>query len=164
MIALDYSSVISQTSVDVEKSKKKINIFFALKTMLSFVWSLFSVKPDAIEKTFTYQLIMTKWLLADMQIKLDAVENQDFNTLINLINRLINLNVEVQAKIEKHISKEENQQLTKVNLEIQETIANLYSCLRLLKKANKRNPIQTTELAKSAALRSANTLKTIYAN
>lgn len=166
MMVLDYDTVISQTSHDVEKTKRNIKFSFRHIPFVSFFSFLFAPGQEKIKKTFSYQLIITKWLADDMKARYEQMVDTDLNPMIKHINNLINLNVEVQASVEKQINQlvNKNSDLDKLNVEIQETIANLYTCLRLLKKANKKQPIETSELAKCAAGITANTLKTIYAN
>jgi len=159
---LDYNTVINQTSLDVKQSKKAILFYFS-EPVSTFV---LSSKQAKIKKTFNYQLIVSIWLLTDLEKSYEAVSNKDLSKEINLVSNLVKLNIEVQANIDSQINKPgcKDAELALLNKEIQETIANFYSCLRILKKANKKEPIETTELAKGAVGRTAKTLRTIYAN
>ncbi len=51
-------------------------------------------------------------------------------------------------------------EINKINLQI---LDNLYSIMRLLKKCNKKNSVETSDMARSAAKMSAHAINTIYA-
>ena len=160
-MVLDYYTVISQTSINVRQSKKAI-LFYFNEPVSSFVPS---TKQARIIKTFNYQLIVSIWLHNDVEKSYAAILNKDLSKEISQVNKLIELNIEVQANIEKMLNTvHKDAELMLLNKEIQETITYFYSCLRLLKRANKKEPIATTELAKDAAGRTAKTLRKIYAH
>ncbi len=172
MVALDYNSVVSQTSLDVEQSKKDISFFLggnrAITTLFKVFSFIMSSQQQKIAKTLNYQLIMSSWLLEDAQKNYEtALANKDWNLMISMLNKLIAYNVEIQDKLEQLIHKQgdEDNELAKYNAEITETIANFYGCLRLFKRANVKVPLEErSELAVSAVGRTQNTLRSIHAH
>ena len=169
MLALDYNTVVRQTSLDVEQSKKDVSYFFA-DTTFSIIFKIFSfiltTKQEKISKTLNYQLGISHLLLTDMSKNYENLVNKDWSVIISMLNKLINYNIEIQAELEKFIEKNENNtDFKNYNNEVIETITNLYSCIRLLKKANIKTPLEErSELAIDAVRRTQNTLRTIHAN
>ena len=167
---LDYNTVISKTSTDVEQSKRDISFYFGGGTFIVNVIHLFSFlfasKQEKITKAINYQLAISTWLLGDVVKNKELIVGKDWAAMIMRLNKLINSNIEIQSKVEGYINKIEvrNETLETYNTELQQTISNYYSCLRLFQKATIKTSNETSELALSAVRRTQNTLKTIYAN
>jgi hypothetical protein len=172
MVALDYNILISQASTDVEKVKRKVYFFFTANRGMTILANLLSFvarnQQPKFAKTINYQLFMSSWLFRDASKNYETnIANKDWNSMIEMLNKLINYNIEIQDKFEKYICKNQGEEnsLEKYSAEIRETIDNLYACLRLFKKANIKAPLlERSDLAESAIKRTQHTLKTIHAD
>ena len=164
---LDYNTVLSEASSGMERSKRDVSVLFGGRSLFSVVMSwLFSTREQALARTIDYQLFLSAWLLGDAQKKYDTLVGIDWSSMILRLNKLIGLNLEMQAKIESLLAENADSAgtLKKYHAELEETISNLYSCLRLFKRATlKTTHSEPSDIALSAAGRSADTIHNLYA-
>jgi hypothetical protein len=114
---------------------------------------------------FILQLFYSRGLLAEITEDLDEIKSQDSSTLIFLIELLINKNIEIQSSTEDIIKKDTENKYPEckiINAVLIQTLENLYSTLRILKRVNLKTPIERTELAETAAAHSAKTLEKLF--
>ncbi len=162
---LDYNTAISRPLNEVEKHKSYLdNKPSFMKLLITFIFG--SVESKVI-KSVEYQYFMSIWLVADIQKNKESIQGIDWTKMIAILNKAVKTNSEILNKVEVAISGESHkrEQLCIIQKELEETITNFYFCIRLFKKATiKTVHEQPSELAISAANRSANTINSIYAN
>lgn len=157
-----YKVVIDLQLQEVDRGQRKIQSLFSeyIETVADHTTSLNSILKK-VNNIFIYQLMCSKGLVSDIQQKQQELAQKDLNKIIQDVNNLIKKYIEFETTIEAIIKSEIGNKFSQFEITISvisATIENLYAALRDLKKANKKAPIGTSDLAKDAASRSSKAL------
>jgi hypothetical protein len=153
MLALDYNTIIKHQYEVVTASRKnfhrltRFNIFNLLKRKLI----------TRLNDGLSNQLIHARGLVSEFTDRFKEVEEIDLNFLIELIDKLIKLNISLKSEFENS----NDPDLKKANDILTETIEHYYTSLRILKRHNKRESIPTSQMAIDSCRHSLNTLQAV---
>jgi hypothetical protein len=162
LFALQYQAVLEQESRDVEKKTRRISKIFVPD--FSF-FKLFFAKTVArkIHPFLLTQSLKTKGLLAEIEKNSAELANRDLSVAIQPFEQIIQLNIklkEVIARVPATV-KARIPECASWDPILEETIDNLYSILRILKRHHRITPIETSSLARESANTSLHSLETI---
>ena len=166
MIAINYNITATNQYGVVSSNRKKIKLFFG--RIFSFSLSTFltsSIKKGltAIHELQTSALHLSKEMLADLAKEEAKLQGQDHSKLIKVIGRVLKQNVLLNAEIENLIKEDDTnrfEELRSISSVTMESIEVQYDILNLLKKNNKKTPIETSPLALESNNRSLNSQET----
>lgn len=166
MLVIDYNIAAINQYEAVNANRKKIKLFFgrifsfSLSTWLT---SFIKKKLVTINAIQTSDLLYSKGMLADLEKKQAQLQGQDLSKLIGHIGKLLNQNILFNDVMEKLIREDVSnkfEELRSISSVTIESIEVQYDIVRLLKKNNKKNPIEASPLASESNDRSLNSLET----
>lgn len=158
-------NAIQEQQRQTEDLLEKLRLFFKPHPLLAHFFKR-GEWLCAKTKWFDDKVVVTSKLLVSVQ-KSSKIKDTDLSKIIEAINHLISLNAQLESAYNSpfvkaycigHHSKIKH--ILSANTKI---INNLYDVLRILKKSHKKVRKETSEMAISAANRSANTVNAVYA-
>ena len=153
MFALDYNNIIKHQYLDVEASRKNFHRLTWLK-----LFQFYKKRAiDQLNKKLGLQLIHSRGFVAEFTDRFKEGAEIDLSYLIGLFQDLLNVNIKLKAEIEKS----NDPALKEADAILTETIEHYYTCLRILKRHNKRESIPTSQMATDSCRHSLNTLQTV---
>ncbi len=166
LTTLDYTSVIRDQYYCAVRGKKNLDFFSSGigKVVSTFLSPKFILRK--VTSILTTQLVSSRGLLITAQENCLAIKDKDLSKPIKGVNRLLEINILIKSLLDDILATDLSTKYPELYLSrevVVETIENLYSIVRILKKANLKTPKETSELAKDLSGRSVNSLeKTLY--
>ncbi len=167
MLTLDYNSVISYQYSNVEKSKKKLDFFnTGLGKWANSVFLRGILKR--IMNVLTSQLLHSKGILLEAKEHSLELQGKSLTKGIESINGLLNLNIRLQSLLAELCEDDKDNKYPELHVSneiVIETIENFYSIIRVLKRANAKEPKETSDIARDLSRASVKSLeKVLYGN
>lgn len=162
---LDYNTALCNQYDFVASNGKKLNRY---GNIANGFWAPFYPLHHALKKMkgqFIQQLIYSKGMLSQVSEHIEDIRNKDTSELIDIIEQLINKNIELHSKAEEIVNEDTDNRFPEFHIitsVLLETIENFYSTLRIIKRVNRKTPIERTTLAESSVSISAKTLEKIF--
>ncbi len=159
---LDYNSAIKYQYEDLEKNKKRVERYFGVGQ-----WVTQKLIPGLLKRLnglLISHLLSTKGGLTEISNNIDKIQGRDLSKQISSLNMWLELCISFQGELEKLIEENEHKKYRDLVISqatLAEIIENLYSILRILKKANLKSPKETSELAKDLSRLSVNSLEKV---
>lgn len=165
VINQQYQFVVDQQLSEVDNGQQKIDSLVSeYRAKPENDHSDFNNILKKVNHIFISQLMSSQGLVYDIQQKQEILKGKDLSGIIGDLNDLIKKNIELNSSVESIISGEMAGRFTDLQITVSvvsETIEHLYKALRDLKKANKKTPVPTSDLAKNTALGSLKTLEKV---
>lgn len=151
MYALEYKDLFVNQNHDAERNRKRFSLiglgsffsFLSLNKLLNWVF-------QRLNTTIAKQLLQMKGLAVTLEDEFEEVKDTNLNEIITLLNTFLNSNISFHTYLEelhdKGKSKKYPSLLVTKDL-VAETIETAYNIIRILKRANIKPNIETSELA-----------------
>lgn len=159
---IDYSSLIREQSSLVERCIHRVNFFIRIKLPVFLILSFANWAIKKMNSRLSTQLLVSKGALANLKEDFADLKGQNLSDLITDLNELNILNIDFHTHIEKALNEGLGNYIKGINNTknlLEETIEIQYDLVRLLKKANKIVPMQTSDVAKSISAHSFDNLQ-----
>lgn len=161
---IDYSSLIREQSSLVERGIHRVNFFIRIKLPFFLILSFANWTIKKMNNRLSMQLLLSKGALANLKEDFENLKGQDLSPLITDLNELNILNIDFNTHIEKALNEGLGNYIkgiTNTKNLLEETIEVQYDLIRLLKKANKIVPMQTSDVAKSISAHSFDNMQKV---
>lgn len=156
-----YDSLLHHQYNDVENKARKIRIFISAD--FHFIKRFFVKKGvRKINNFLSSHLLKSKGILSDIESRTSDLKDKDLSHMIKGIDGIIKLEIKLKESVRGSFEKMIHDCPEIENWEpiLEETINNLYSTLRILKRQNKKTAIDTSPLAVESSKRSLTSLQT----
>ena len=163
VLTINYTSLIREQSSLVKRGRRSLMSYFRVPivNLILFVGRFFVVRVNEI---LARQLLICKGVLSTLPQDLEEVKGTDLSKLITAINALNMQNIKFHGEITTLLKSGAGKHVEGIcNTEklLEEIIEVQYDISRLLKKANKIIPMDTSELAKSISAHSFENLQKV---
>jgi hypothetical protein len=157
-----YGDLLEQQSGELERKTRRIGML--LQPDLSFAKLFFA--RNAAKKLHLFllnQSLNAKGLLAVVEKNSTELSDKNHTDSIRRFEQIIKLNIKLKGVVARITGALESQIPEYSSWEpiLEETIENLYSVLRILKRHHRLTPHETSDLARESANTSLNSLETI---
>jgi hypothetical protein len=162
LATIDYNDLIREQSSFVERSIRNIRFYINIWIPRFLYTTLAKWLIKRLNTRLSKQLLISKGVLSTLVEDLQQFKGKDLSNLIEPLDKLNILNIDFHDFVSKALKRQVAKNIPGLhNTEklLAETIEIQYDIIRLLKRANKVIPINTSELAKSISAHSFENLQ-----
>ncbi len=146
----------------VRETKK---ITFVIRIGLQFITKFFVKRAvRKINAFLVNQVVTSKGMFSDIESRSESLLGKDLSEIISSVDKMIKINITLKELLTNSTSFEdllqEMPEVSSWNSLLEETIVDLYSTLRILKRQNLKTTIETSPLALESSKRSLTSLQT----
>lgn len=168
MVALNSSSLNSILQEEINSLQRTKNWVVSILNIIPLVyktiWLNYSLKK--LNRRVLLFSLTIKGLRSEALSNIDSSEKYQFKDIINKLNEVLNYNIKFKETFSKFESVAKGYSsypyFRKITNNLCEIIDNLYDTILILKKANERQSIETSDLAKSISKKSLLSLQKVF--
>jgi len=168
MVALNSPSLNSILQEEINSLQRTKNWVVSILNIIPLVYKTILLNYS-LKKLNTRILLFSltiKGLRSEAVSKIDNTDKYQFKDVITKLNEVLNYNIKSKESFSKYESIAKGYSsypyFKKINNNLSEIIENLYDTILILKKANKRQSIETSDLAQSISKKSLLSLQKVF--
>ena len=168
MVALNspsLNSILQEEINSLQRTKNwVVSILNTIPLVYKTIWLNYSLKK--LNTRILLFSLTIKGLRSEAVSKIDNTEKYQFKDVITKLSEILNYNIKFKESFSKFESVAKGYSsypyFKKINNNLSEIIDNLYDTILILKKANKRQSIETSDLAKNISKKSLLSLQKVF--
>ncbi|MGN6605369.1 MAG: hypothetical protein ACTHK8_23185 [Ginsengibacter sp.] len=168
MVALNSPSLNSILQEEINSLQRTKNWVVSILNTIPLVYKtiLLNYSLKKLNSRVLLFSLTIKGLRSEALSKIDGNEKYQFKEIITQLNEVLNYNIKFKESFSKFESVAKGYSsypyFKKINSNLSEIIDNLYDIILILKKANKRQSIETSDLAKGISKTSSVSLQKVF--
>ena len=168
MVSLNSPSLNSILQEEINSLKRTrnwvVSVLYTIPLVYKTIWLNHSLKK--LNTRILSFLLTIKGLQSEAVSKIDTTKKYEFKDVVIKLNEILNYNIKLKESFSKFelVAKGYSSYpyFKKINNNLSEIIESLYDTILILKKANKRQSIETSDLAQSISKKSFLSLQKVF--